>query len=106
MMKQKLEDLMAKATPGPIILSDIFADARLMDKEGLVAVVAGPSNRPTNRNREFSNAALLAHWYNNGPKLLEALKNALPWLYAEKGNPGGPYETARAAIAAAQEVET
>jgi hypothetical protein len=89
-MKKPLNEVMAKATPGPLrptlcLLNNAPSEWRLLTKvwgDEPIAVV-GPEGYP---NVECD-AALLAHWYNHGPKLLEALRAAKMLLMDPNAEP-------------------
>ncbi len=77
----KLETLMRKADPGPLRVGkyepdeDLQSIVRIWNGDGMVA--ADVSEEQLGRDRAMATARLLAHWYNNGPKLLKALRRLL-----------------------------
>lgn len=98
----KLEQAAKQASRGPLRFGTA-TDAECMgidmpDGRALLLDCAEKHDAPT--------LALVAHWYNNGPKLLEALKhaygrlNAIPHQYAQTD-----FKLIREAIAACEEVE-
>jgi hypothetical protein len=93
----KLQEAMEKATRGRVSVEHEF---NLVDEEGQ-SLTGLQANYKDTHVRNVTNAALLAHWWNHGPKLLEALKihvaecNEFGWECGEFVD----------AIAAAEEVE-
>lgn len=97
----KLEDVEKQATPGPLIVKPhlgslpgyyIASNDLVMDQ---VATVFSDS--------DLADAALLAHWYNVGPKLLEAVRGEKEHCEAESYD--GAVERLTALIAEAEEVK-
>ena len=89
----KLSEAMKQATQGPVHVED---GLNLMDENGY-SLTSLQCNYQDTHTRNRTNIALLAHWYNHGPKLLEELKEAARITRLSN--------RAMAAIAAAEEVE-
>jgi hypothetical protein len=82
MGRMRLEEAMKKATPGKMSVKRIDIGSHWLGNH--VILIPGDGNRIRTVTcicqhgapaENETNAALLAHWYNVGPKLLEAVKN-------------------------------
>jgi hypothetical protein len=78
-MNLTLEQAMAQATKGPLEADNfatIWTTAPTQRIDGHVANCSHAAIDPEFRARDFekANAVLLAHWYNVGPELVEAIK--------------------------------
>lgn len=68
-MKKPIDEIMAQATKG--VLCADGCDVVKSFNGALIARVRGSKTDPA---QDRANAALLAHWFNKGAKLLEAMK--------------------------------
>ncbi len=83
----KLKEVMEKATKGPIrndhglLWARSVGGCRQTEEDFMFAMIRGWGHLQYNEGAEETqetNAALLAHWYNVGPKLLKALELIMP----------------------------
>ena len=106
----KIEEAMKKATPGPWETWSI-AHPDEKPRPGLVLMPekanggGGHKYVSCGGGNVEANAALLAHWYNHGPKLLAAMKNLLDAPVDGGISTSDTIDEAHEAIAAASEVE-
>jgi hypothetical protein len=76
-MKVPIEEVTAKASMGPFgyTKNHAYWDV-LNDSRDMVCSVFGWAGESATPEKADANAALIAHWLNNGPKLLDALRAA------------------------------